>query len=141
MNPAFDQQAVLKAEWDARKARHPYPGGWRPSTHATDAEIAAAGTLLELIRQEYERLQKPTLLIGGVEYAKRAYLRRLADMLAGPPHPFTTNSVLKAFLQRARSIGRRRIANTVYYNVTQFSKAWQRRHISPCRTEKLRANS
>jgi hypothetical protein len=26
------------------EARHPYPNGWRPSTHATEAEIAAAGT-------------------------------------------------------------------------------------------------
>jgi hypothetical protein len=128
--------------FDKLRAKHPYPGGWRPSTHATDAEIAAAGNILDLIRERYERLQKPTLLIQGVEYAKRSYLRRLADMIAGPPHPFTTNCILKEFLLRhSKSVTRRRVHNTVYYNVTQFAKMWHRKHITSRQTENLRSNS
>jgi hypothetical protein len=120
----------------------PYPNGWHPSPHATAAEIAAAGDILELTREEYEKLQKTTIVIDGVEYGKRSYIRRPADRLSGPPHPFTSNDQLKAFLVGAgRSVPRRRVRNTVYYNVTQFSKAWQKRLRGSRQAEKLRKDS
>jgi len=45
-----------------------------------------------------------------------------------------------AFL-KSRRIGRVRMGLAVYYNFTQFEKAWRRKHTPSRRTENLRSNS
>jgi hypothetical protein len=109
----------------------------------TDMEAAAARTALELIREEYERLQRPTVVMDGAEFATRGYLRRLVDIIAGPPRPFTGNEVLAEFLIRemSKSISRRRVNDTIYHRTVQFSKAWKKGLMGSNRAEKVSKDS
>jgi hypothetical protein len=54
--------------FDHVKRKHRYPGGWRKTSHPTEAENAATFALLEKQRPKLERGKPLTIAIHGQEY-------------------------------------------------------------------------
>lgn len=93
-----------------------------------------------------QEANKPLVIkFSGVEFGRKAYIHKLAAILAGVPHNYLNNSQIANFLHGpgsgGRKVERKRTSWGLYFNVTQFEKAWQKRLTALSRIEKPRKDS
>ena len=127
--------------FDRLRAKRPYPvTGWRQNTLPTESENAAASASLEKMRARQEANKPIVVKFSGIEFGRKAYLHELAALLAGAPHNYLKNSQMATFLHGpgsgGRKVERKRTSWGLYFNVTQFEKAWQKRLTALRRIEK-----
>jgi hypothetical protein len=118
--------------------KHRYPGGWRKTSHLTEAENAATFALLEKQRLKLERGKPLTIAIDGQEYGRQHYIHQRAGELSGTAWNNLPSALITEFLKTHGEIHRRRTRWGLYYKVSQFEKTWQKRLARLSRTSKLR---
>lgn len=109
-----------------------YPGGWRPDNQFTVAEIAAAAVILERQRRRDER-NKPLCIDWKGESYGRLYWFQQRLMTQQGPHSYEE---LKECL--TKQVRRVRISWGLYFCVTDFERAWQKRLTARHRKQKKR---